>query len=190
MRYVRGPLPGDVLAVDAGGIGGWLISAGQALAGKPSLAQHVVVVTHQDSQNRWMGIEGRPGGVGPRDITPYLSDSRVRSNALQPRPEDHGQLTAFLVGCARSLGISYDWVGITEDISNVVAPDLSAKIDRLWRWPDPKTGLLPGHVVCSSLAAMLYDLPQVGWAHPDLGHERVCLPADWWNFNDGELWRS
>jgi len=49
-------------------------------------------------------------------------------------------------------------------------------------------GLLPGHVVCSSLAAMLYDLPQVGYAHPDLGQERKCEPADWWNWSDEQLW--
>ncbi len=46
----------------------------------------------------------------------------------------------------------------------------------------------PGHVVCSSLAAMLYGLPQVGWAHPDLGAERKCKPADWWDWADRQLW--
>jgi hypothetical protein len=187
VSYIHIPQPGDVLAVAGGGAAGWLISVGQALAGKPSLAQHVVVVTHQDKTGRWMGIEGRPGGVGPRDITPFLSDSRVRSNYLQSRANDRGQLTAFLAGCAKSLGLQYDWVGITEDIDNVIVPDLSSVIDHLWRWPSNK-GILPGHVVCSSLAAMLYGLPAVGWKHPDLGKERQCLPADWWNWNDGEQW--
>lgn len=187
-KFVRGPLPGDVLAVTGGGLGGRLISIGQAIAGKPSLGTHVVIVTHRDQKGRWMGIEGRPGGVGPRDVTPYLADSRVKSNGLQPRPDDKGQLTAFLAGCVKSLGIAYDWTGIAEDISGVIVPDLSAAIDHLWRWPSDK-GLLPGHVVCSSLAAMLYSLPQVGWAHPGLGHERVCEPADWWAWNDQELWR-
>jgi hypothetical protein len=126
-----------------------------------------------------------PGGVSLRDITPYLTDSRARSNYLQPRANDHQQLTTFLAGAAKSLGLQYDWAGIAEDISKVVAPDLSGAIDDLWRWPSDKN-LLPGHVVCSSLAAMLYD--RVGWKHPDLGHERVCIPADWWNFCDQGLW--
>lgn len=188
MSYIHTPTPGDVIAVTGGGFPGWLVSVGQAIAGKPSLASHVVIVTHKDAAGRWQGIEGRPGGVGPRDITPYLTDSRARSNYLQPKPDDHKQLTVFLAGCAKSLGISYDWLGIAEDVSRVVVPDLSGAIDHLWRWPSNKN-LLPGHVVCSSLAAMLYDLPAVNWKHPDLGHERTCLPADWWNWNDTEGWR-
>jgi len=187
VTYVHPPQPGDVLAVVGGGVPGYLINLGQAIANKPSLGTHVVIVTHQDVKGRWMGIEGRPGGVGPRDITPYLHDSRVRSNYLQPRANDHGQLAVFLAGCTQSLGLKYDWAGISEDISQVLAPDLSVTIDRLWRWPS-SNDLLPGHVVCSSLAAMLYDLPAVGWKHPNMGKERVCLPSDWWNWADSEGW--
>jgi hypothetical protein len=188
-RYIAAPLPGDVLAVVGGGFPGYLVNVGQALANKPSLGTHVVVVTHQDQLGRWIGIQGAPGGVSLVDCTQYLRDSRVRSNGLQPKPDDHGQMTTFLLGCAKSLGIAYDWLGILEDVSQVVAPDLSADIDHLWRWPDPKSGLLPGHVVCSSLAAMLYDLPAVGWQHPDLGTERLCTPEMWWDWADQEQWR-
>jgi hypothetical protein len=187
VSYIHTPQPGDVLAVVGGGLGGYLISVGQAIAGKPSLGTHVVIVTHQDVKGRWIGIDGRPGGVALADCTPYLTDSLVRSNYLQPRDNSKGQLTVFLAGCAKSLGIAYDWVGIAEDVSQVIAPDLSADIDELWRWPTYK-GQLPGHVVCSSLAAMLYDLPQVGWQHPDLGKERACEPADWWAWNDSAGW--
>jgi hypothetical protein len=188
VSYIHTPQPGDVLAVVGGGIGGYLVNVGQAIANKPSRGTHVVGVTHQDVKGRWMGIQGQPGGVTLVDCTPYLTDSRVRSNHQQPRRNDLGQTTAFLAGCAKSLGIAYDWLGIAEDISKVVAPDLSAIIDDLWRWPSDKN-LLPGHVVCSSLFAMLYDLPQVGWSHPSLGHERMCEPADWWNWADGEQWQ-
>jgi len=45
-------------------------------------------------------------------------------------------------------------------------------------------------VVCSSLAAMLYDLPSVGWAHPDLGAERRCEPADWWLWSQARAWST
>lgn len=178
---------GDVLAVVGGGFGGYLVNVGQAIAGKPSIGTHVVVVTHQDTLGRWIGIQGQPGGVGLVDCTPYLSDARVRSNHAQPRANDHGQVTAFLASCTKSLGIAYDWAGIEADAAAVFSKDLSADIDRLWRWPSD-TNLLPGHVVCSSLAAMLYDLPEVGWQHPDLGTERACMPADWWDWSDGKQW--
>lgn len=179
--------PGDILAVVGGGVGGWLVSVGQAMAGKPSIGTHVVVVTHQDALGRWIGIQGQPGGVGLIDCTTVLEDARTRSNHAQPRLTNGPQLTTFLAGCAKSLGVGYDWVGIAGDVSATLAPDLTADIDLLWRWPTD-TSLVPGHVVCSSLAAMLYDLPAVGWSHPDLGKERMCEPADWWNWNDGKQW--
>jgi hypothetical protein len=111
------------------------------------------------------------------------------SNHDQPRPDDRGQLTAFLASAAASLGIAYDWVGIAEDTLDALhATDLAKLIDPLWRWPSGRN-LLPGHVVCSSLAAMLYDLPSVGWAHPDLGTERTCEPADWWRWSQACGWK-
>lgn len=181
--------PGDVLAVVGGGIGGYLVNIGQAIAGKPSMGTHVAIVTHQDAKGRWIGIDGQPGGVALYDCTMALNDSRTRSNHLQPRANDHGQLAAFLASAAKSLGIAYDWMGIAADAAAVFSKDLSADIDRLWRWPTD-TGRLPAEVVCSSLAAMLYHLPEVGWKHPDLGTERACEPADWWNFNEQHLWTA
>jgi len=182
---------GDVLAVWTGdGPIQDLIRAGEALQGKPAVANHVIVVTHQDQAGRWMGIQGQPGGVGPVDCTPFLSDGRTMSNHGQPKPDDHGQLTSFLASAAKSLGISYDWVGIAEDTLDALqVHDLSALIDPLWRWPS-QHNLLPGHVVCSSLAAMLYDLPSVDWAHPDLGDERECEPADWWQWSQAQTWKQ
>jgi hypothetical protein len=182
--------PGDVLAVWTGnGPVQDLIRVGEALQGKPAVANHVIVVTHQDRFGRWMGIQGQPGGVGPVDCTPFLSDSRTMSNHGQPKPGNHGQLTSFLASAAKSLGISYDWVAIAEDTLDAFqVHDLSKLIDPLWRWPS-QHNLLPGHVVCSSLAAMLYDLPSVDWAHPDLGDERECEPADWWRWSHTQAWK-
>lgn len=183
--------PGDVLAVwtGAGEIQDF-IRVGEALLGKPAVANHVIIVTHKDMAGRWMGIQGQPGGVGPVDCTPFLSDSRTMANHAQPKPDDRGQLTSFLASAAKSLGISYDWVGIAEDALDALhVHDLSRLIDPLWRWPT-QHNLLPGHVVCSSLAAMLYDLSSVGWAHPDLGDERECEPADWWQWSQAEAWKQ
>lgn len=180
--------PGTVLAVHGAGLAGKIIRLGEVLSGKPWPAGHVAIITHEDKLGRWIGIQGQPGGVGMVDCTPLLNDPLTRTNFAQPKPDDKGQMTAFLAGCAQAMGIQYDWCGIAEDTALALKlPDLAAEIDRLWRWP-AKKDLLPGHVVCSSVAAMLYDLPQVGWAHPDLGEERVCMPADWWAWNDGKLW--
>jgi hypothetical protein len=181
--------PGDVLAVWTGqDLVADMIRVAEALDGKPAVANHVVVVTHQDQVGRWMGIQGQPGGVGLADCTPYLSDPRTMSNHDQPKPDDQGQLANFLASAAKSLGIAYDWVGIAEDgLDALHVSDLCDLINPLWRWPSHRN-LLPGHVVCSSLAAMLYDLPSVGWAHPDLGTERKCEPADWWQWSDTRGW--
>lgn len=180
---------GDVLAVWTGnGPIQDFIRVGEALVGKPAVANHVVIVTHRDLKGRWMGIQGQPGGVGAADCTPYLSDARTMSNHSQPKPDDHGQLTSFLASAAKSLGIAYDWVGIAEDaLAAFHVEDLSELLDPLWQWPS-NHNLLPGHVVCSSLAAMLYDLPSVGWAHPDLDAERQCEPADWWQWSQAQAW--
>ena len=180
---------GDVLAVWTGsGVVQDFIRVGEALLGKPAVANHVIVVTHLDAKGRWIGIQGQPGGVGPVDCTPFLSDVRTMSNHDQPKPDDHGQLMTFLASAAKSLGIGYDWVGIAQDALDAChLTDLSGLIDPLWRWPSDHD-LLPGHVVCSSLAAMLYDLPEVGWAHPDLGEERQCEPADWWWWSQDQAW--
>jgi len=184
--------PADVLAV--GGYGGsWgqkLIRIGAVLRGQPGVANHVVVLTHQDQEGRWIGIEGKPGGVGPCDCTRYLAESTTRSNHGQPRPGGQKAMIGFLASCAASLGIRYDWAGIAEDAARACgAEDLSGVIDRLWRWPDPKAkgNPLPGQVVCSSLAAMLYS--RAGWAEPSgKDPDRTVSPADWWAWADKEMW--
>ena len=179
--------PGDILAVWGGSSPIQnLIRVGEALKGEPAVANHVIVVTHLDQVGRWMGIQGQPGGVGPVDCSRVLSSNLTRSNHAQPRDNSHGQTALFLASCARSLGIEYDWVGIAEDTLDALhLQDMSAVIDPLWRWPS-KGNELPGHVVCSSLAAMLYE--RAGWDHPDLGTERVCEPSDWWTWSNDHAW--
>ena len=51
--------PGDVLAVWTGSeLPEDLIRVGEALCGKPAVANHVVIITHQDRLGRWIGIQG------------------------------------------------------------------------------------------------------------------------------------
>jgi hypothetical protein len=170
-----------------------LIRVGGVLRGHTGVANHVQIITHQDSQGRWIGIEGRPGGVGLCDCTPNLGNRLTRSNHGQPRPGGGEAMTQFLAGCAKSLGIQYDWVGIGMDTLQAAGvPDLAKAIDPLWRWTSAKeqaAGVLPGHVVCSSLAAMLYS--RVGWAEPTgQAPDREATPAQWWDWSDSQAWKT
>lgn len=189
---VSAPLPaapGDVLAVwSSDSTSGTLIRMGAVLRGRPGVANHVAVITHQDQRKRWIGIEGKPGGVGNVDVTHWLTDPRTRSNHGQPRPGGEQALTSFLGSCAQSLGIDYDWLGgIAQNVLRAAhLENLAEAIDPLWRWPTDKQDLLPGHVVCSSLAAMLYA--RVGWARPEAGKERTVTPNAWWDWSDRHLW--
>jgi hypothetical protein len=180
--------PGDVLAVlDTNSLLSKGIRFFEWLGGKPDLVDHVVVVTHQDSHGRWIGVAGKPGGVSLCQIDPYLAERRTRSNHAQQRPNDEGQLKMFLASCAKSLGVAYDWVGMVADAAeDLRLHDLSNDLDDIWSWP--ASGQLPGHVVCSSLAAWLYEA--VGWAHPDMGAERLCEPGDWWAWNNTQGWEA
>jgi hypothetical protein len=187
--------PSDVLAV-YGGPSSWgqrLIRIGGILAGHTGVANHVQIVTHQDQAGRWIGIEGRPGGVGLCDCTPSLNSDLTRSNHDQPRPGGDKAMTQFLAGAAKSLGIQYDWVGIAMDTAQAAGvPDLAKAIDPLWRWTSPQqqaSGILPGHVVCSSLAAMLYT--RAGWAEPTgKQDDRTCTPPQWWDWSDQKQWEN
>jgi hypothetical protein len=187
--------PGVVLAVRAGpAFIQNLIRAGEALEGKEAVANHIVIVTHPDPLGRWIGIQGQPGGVGLADCTPYLSDPWTRGNYGQVaamtagRPQFATELNTFLASCAASIGVRYDWAGIAEDIAGALhLNDLTEAVNRVYRWGAPH-GLMPGEFVCSSLAWWQYA--NVGWPHPDPapGQGETCEPADWWSFNDQQLW--
>jgi len=182
--------PGDVLAV-AGGQSAMqkAIRIGGILKGRMGVANHVKIITHLDKNGRWMGIEGKPGGVGLTDCTPDLARPTTQTNHDQPKPGGKAALDKFLAGAAKSLGVQYDWVGIAQDTASALgAPDLSKLIDPLWRWPSDGN-LLPGHVVCSSLAAMLYT--RVGWAEPTgKDPDRQCTPPDWWDWSANREWEK
>jgi hypothetical protein len=179
--------PSDVLAVGGGqGTMAKLIRIGGLLKGGAGVANHVIIITHQDQRKRWMGIEGRPGGVGLVDATPWLADRYTRTNHAQPRPPAGSQaMDKFLKVCAASIGVRYDWVGIAQDTAAVLGKDtFTGPVNEIWKWED---GEMPGAVVCSSLAAMLYD--QAGWKHPP-GAERNTTPADWYAWNDSQAWEA
>ena len=59
-------------------------------------------------------------------------------------------------------GTAYDWQAIVADAGHAFGLDIA------WL-PDFRTGQVPGHVVCSSLAAYAYEQKRArasGWAAP------------------------
>jgi hypothetical protein len=179
--------PGDILAVlESDSFFSKLIRIGAWLQRKPNICDHVVIVTGQGDDGIWRGIAGSPDGVGIVECARYLSDPRTRSNHDQPKPDDNSQMATFQAVCAKALGIQYDWAAIVQDTFDALhISELSDILDRLWRWPT-ESDKLPGHVVCSSLAAAVYKY--VGWQHPEVGNERDCAPSDWWAWSDKRKW--
>jgi hypothetical protein len=163
--------PGDVLAVRTTGLAAGLIRFGEALSGKPNLDNHVVLVHHEDPQGRWWGLEGRPGGVGWCDIRAYLADRWTVNNCGQPGRDAEGR-ARVCAAAVQMLGTPYDWEAITDDTLRAF------HMADVWRsnWG----GVAPGHVVCSSYTAFLYQ--REGWKRPNVAG-RDTEPGDWSQFS-------
>lgn len=187
--------PGHLLAVQPAdvvvlrGTTAWtakLIEVAAVLRGLPP-ASHVAVMHHWDAHGRPWGVEGRPGGVGWVDMTRYLADRRTVTNAAQPKAAVQRKAVTTLL--ATMLGTPYDWVG---GICGDAVRDLD--MPKLWGLTDPGTGLIPGAVVCSSLAAYGYD--HEGLAAPcrpgeaGAGRWRDVEPADWAQWIDASGWAA
>lgn len=168
--------PGDVLAVRSTGWAARLIRFGAALRDQPNLSNHVAVVHHKDAQGTLWCIEGRPGGVGWRDARDYLSSSQTLTNSAQPKTQ--AQRDAVCATMLAMIGTAYDWQAIVADAGDAFGLDIA------WL-PDFRTGQVPAHVVCSSLAAYAYS--ENGLAHP-AGPHRAAEPADWDSFILTQAW--
>lgn len=168
--------PGDVIAVRSTGFGPWLVRVGAWVRGLPHGVNHVVIVHHLDDQGRWIGLEGRPGGVGWVDCTNYLASPATVDNREQPKTEAQRYLVAKasekLIGCA------YGWAAIGAE----ALFDLGAPLEHIdWTGPNP-----PLHVICSSYAEWAYR--QVGLARPEPPQgEALTQPGDWaaWDVRKG-----
>jgi hypothetical protein len=155
-------LPGDVLAVRTDGFAAEAIRLGAALLGHPDISNHIAIVHHTDTKGTVWCIEGRPGGVGWRDASDYLSSRWTLTNASQPKTADQRKLIAKT--SEYMLGTAYDWAAIAGD-----------GLEDLHLW-DPVKGVVHGETVCSALAAYAYDQARV--LRP-IGGERAVQPADW-----------
>jgi hypothetical protein len=170
--------PGDVLAVRGGGWAGRLIRFGAAIRDQPNLDGHIAVAHHTDSNHVLWCIEARPGGVGWRDATDYLTSRWTISNAEQPKTS--GQRAAICATMTAMLGTPYDWAAI--------AADAGQEFGLATAWcPDFKTGTVPTAVVCSSLAAYAYA--KNGLPHPP-GPDRAVEPAGWDTFILTKGWET
>lgn len=163
-------LPGDVLAVRSSGWAGRLIRFGAALRDTPNLDNHVAVVHHKDANGVLWCLEGKPGGVGWRNAADYLSSKWTLTNAEQPKTD--AQRAAVCATMTIMIATGYDWEAIAADTAHAFG------LGTAW-CPDFTTGQVPGHVVCSSLAAYAYSKNAL--PHPG-GPERTIEPADWDTF--------
>ena len=173
------PQPADLLIVSGTSWASKLIEIGAILRGRDP-ASHIAVMHHTDAHGVPWCIEGRPGGVGWRDARDYLSDSRTVTNAAQPKtPAQREQVCALMV---KMLGVAYDWQGgIAADAA------MALNLPRIWA-PD-ENGKVPGHVVCSSLAAWGYDEAGLASPAPPAKWETVT-PGDWRTFIEQQHWAS
>ena len=170
--------PGDVLIVTGTSDVAKLIEAGAILVGDPA-ASHVAIYHHTDANGTPWAIEGRPGGVGWRDATDYDRDPRTVTNAEQHKSSAQRDTIGFYA--EKLLGTSYDWLGgIAEDAMRAL--DLPS----LWK-PERDTGIVPAHVVCSSLAAWVYD--RAGLDAPCPQDWRHCTPGAWALWIAQQGWR-
>jgi len=174
---VTAPQPGDILVTRSNSVFGALIRYGAAIRDQPNLGNHVAVVHHIDQAGTAWCIEGRPGGVGWRDATDYLTSRWTVTNADQPK--DQYQRTAITAAVHAALGTPYDWQG-------GIAADAAVALHLPDLWAEKWDGKVPGHVVCSSLAAWAYA--KGGLAHPAYDDLPRTTPADWLQFVLTRAW--
>jgi hypothetical protein len=160
--------PGDVLVVRTSGWAGFLIRLGSFFREQPSWWNHAAIAHHIDDAGTYWGIEGRPGGVGWKNIGKWLDDKHTLTTAELWKAATDEQRGTMCQGAEAMLGTSYDWPAIVMDALQVINP--------LWRerkdeWGDD----VPGQVVCTSYAD--YVAEQVGLPNPDA--DRFATPGDW-----------
>lgn len=167
------PFPGMVLAVHTGGMFADGIRLGSVLLDETAAQNHILGLSHQDPKTqRWWGIEGRPGGVGWVDATPYLLSPLTVSNQRQPL--DTGQQAGIVEALKLALGTPYDWEAIRDEAER----DLH--LISLWADTDNWGPAVPAHIICSSLLAWGYKRNSADY--PRQVDVRHTQPADWVSF--------
>jgi hypothetical protein len=156
---------------------GRLIRIGAAITDHPNLVNHVAIVHHTDKHGTTWCLEGRPGGVGWRDARDYLRSPWTITNSGQPKTTP--QRESVQSYATAMIGTAYDWEAIAGDALD----SFGIPLKDAWQ-PGPHG--VPGHVVCSSLAAYVYA--KTGLAHP--AGDRLVTPADWQQFLIENRWNA
>lgn len=171
-RYTGDVAIGDVIVTREGA---WWASAairfGALLRHRPAYCNHAIIVHHKDENGALWGLEGRPGGVGWRDLSGPLSWPLTNANNRQPKTdEQRARITELAL---TMIGRPYDWKGIAEDTREALHLAWSIPLAREW-----KDGEVPGQVVCSSFADWVYET--LGLGNPNGGKiTRMTSPGDW-----------
>jgi hypothetical protein len=161
--------PGDVLIVRTGGWAGILIRIGAWLRRKPDVWNHAVIAHHIDAAGTWWGIEGRPGGVGWKDIRGFLSSPVTLTTAELWAAATPEQRRTICEGAEALLTTRYDNVAIIVAALQVIDPLWQTRARSEWG------GEVPAQVICTSLVDYLGE--QVGLPTPE--RDRWCTPWDW-----------
>lgn len=174
-RYSGQVAIGDVLVTREGP---WFTSGairfGARLRNRPAFCNHVIVVHHRDEAGILWGVEGRPGGVGWRDLSGPLAWKLTNANNRQPKTDEQRDHIADIM--IQMLGRPYDWLGIAEATRQALNATWGLSLAGEWR-----DGQTPGQVVCSSLADYAYE--SAGLSNP--GGQRITratTPGDWDQF--------
>lgn len=168
--------PADIVAVRSHGLAGALIRFGEGLEGEPNIDAHVAVMHHWTGPVPWF-IQGEPGGVSWRDGRDYLASGWTVSNVDQPKTAVQRQLVCDAM--AATIGTPYDW--------GAIAADAADALDLPHLWESDRWGPgVPGHVVCSSVAAWAYAKALL--RHPLEHPLPETTPGDWTEFCLTRAW--
>jgi hypothetical protein len=186
VRYDGALQPGDVL-VTREKAWPWadLILLGAKMTGRPAYCNHVIIVHHQDLNGTWWGVEGRPGGVGDRDLSGAGNGPAwwplTNANNRQPITDDQRATVCDLAWQFR--GRPYDWEGIAADVREALG--FAWALPKL---PEFRQDQVPAHVVCSSFADWVYG--KAGLPNPSGSKViRMTTPGDWDRFIMTQGWK-
>jgi hypothetical protein len=169
--------PGDLLVCRNASWAAKLIQIGAVLRGVPAF-NHVAVAHHTDASGTLWAIEGRPGGVGWVDAGRYIRDPFTISNVGQPKTD--AQRAAVTATVEKLLTTPYDWASIVEDAG------IAFGLTNIWH--ERVGGTVPGHIVCSSLAAYAYD--KAGLTAPTPDDYRHVTPGMWCDLIERNRWQK